>query len=243
MLRNSEAKIHPLEALVLFRWHRSTEPMDKVSGFLGMTRDIGLIHDYQLGLKACYIATSRAILSHSEVLDILDSVVSPQPLKRRRLPSWVPDWSQKNVSGNSELGWTYFDRMRLNTCREADLAIGLARPRFKDDDTIVLVGLEIDSIVELDKTIPSSWMSVMDLGPPSLEESEPVNLPFLGSWVSAPMNKGRSLISAIMSALHMVKLFLTTATDLRYFDQWVRFSHRISKQNPGEYPNFIEGVF
>jgi len=85
-LRQQEV-LEPLEVLVLFRWHLSTNPMDKVFPFLAMMRDIGIAHDYTVGLEACYRGTARVVLESSGTLDLLDFVVSPRAPKNRRFPS------------------------------------------------------------------------------------------------------------------------------------------------------------
>ncbi|KAK5659690.1 hypothetical protein OQA88_900 [Cercophora sp. LCS_1] len=241
--------LEPLEVLVLFRWHLSTDPRDKVFSLLGMMRDVGIAHDYTLGVEACHTATARAILESTGTLDLLDFVVSPRPPRRRRFPSWVPDWSEGNWSGGADMGRTHIERVRLDTCTDRNPTFGgPARPRFEGQDILVVEGLEVDDIFALDKPMSPNWVTITDTGPPSWEEPPTVKVPLLGSCLSSLARTVKWLRHGITTIQHYLAMVTTTITDIRYFDQWVRFYQGLCEKDPDQfsrrnYPDFIFQIF
>jgi len=241
--------LEPLEVLALFRWHLSTNPMDKVFPLLGMMRDVGITHEYTAGLEACYKSTARAILESSGTLDLLDFVVSPRAPKNRRFPSWVPDWSEGKSSDDSDMGRTHIERVRLDTCKNTHPTFGgPASLRFEGQDSLVLEGLEIDDILALDKPMSPDWVTIMDAGPPLWEEPAPVRIPLVGSYLSSLVRIAKLIGHGITSVKHEFDYFVNKVTDLRYFDQWVRFYRGVCEKHPEDYspkdyPDLISQVF
>jgi hypothetical protein len=103
-LRHEEKSApHPQLADILsqFRWSKATNPRDKIYGLLGLAqsrdRDVVKI-EYKKSPEECYTQAMFALLDRSRDLGLLidcnvPSFVHRQPCERRRLPSWVPDWS------------------------------------------------------------------------------------------------------------------------------------------------------
>jgi hypothetical protein len=101
-LNTQERKPSLFYLLETHRFSKSTDPRDKVYGFLGLAdRNISpfredaevLNPDYNLSVQQVYTETARALLSSHGNLNLLQHVQDPSQTRIPNLPSWVPDYT------------------------------------------------------------------------------------------------------------------------------------------------------
>jgi hypothetical protein len=93
-----QGSLQLLPLLVRFRRYFATDARDKVFALLGFTQtvlnDLGLRPHYDETLEEVYIDVARGFLLHLPRLEILwVPREDTESVKRRGLPTWVPDWS------------------------------------------------------------------------------------------------------------------------------------------------------
>lgn len=86
----------------------STDPRDKVYGFLGISQGVSTDSiDYKLTTAEVFETTTREFLNYRENLDLLSHCVkfylSLRVKTTRGLPSWVPDWGVKGSHTGGDL--------------------------------------------------------------------------------------------------------------------------------------------
>jgi hypothetical protein len=89
------------------RYCNTTDLRDKVYAFIGMA-DPGylIVPDYTLCLNRVLTVTTRRIIEYEDSLDILTNAVVPRLNTRADLPSWVVDWTEKELGDlrNNDFG-------------------------------------------------------------------------------------------------------------------------------------------
>lgn len=146
-------KLPLLELLRDFRHRGATQPCDKVFAALGLAEEVThsvkakgsqqvydlLEIDYRKPVKNIYRDTARFLIIEHGDLSILSYTSEPSRTQQSYWPSWVPDW--RNPKATSE-----FSSPRNVNVYNADdgepLLIGVA----SDEDSIVLQGLQVDSV-------------------------------------------------------------------------------------------------
>ncbi|KAI9728295.1 MAG: hypothetical protein M1834_007699 [Cirrosporium novae-zelandiae] len=90
-----------LALLDLARRQQCMDPRDKIFALDGILRELGIMFpkpDYSKSVEQIYLEAATAVIQHDQNLSLLYFVSSPQ--RRKRLPSWVPDWSNGwNIDG------------------------------------------------------------------------------------------------------------------------------------------------
>jgi len=182
------------EALIRCQWSRASSPVDKVYALLGISKDQGIIPDYSVSSEACFTLAATIILSRETVPDLLDFVTLPASTKRNKLlPSWVPDWSPQNVTAKTEIAQSLADAFRLEQLLYAtetqDAPRGFFKAKFQGTSTLILRGIEIDTVELVNEPIPGPWLgnpisiTAMDRRPTLEETSFMGHVTFLkASW-------------------------------------------------------------
>jgi hypothetical protein len=81
-----------------FSHHDATDPKDKVYGLLGLAQDVLTISpDYKKSVRKVYMDAARKIIETNNDLNILRSCLFSNASTNINLPSWVPDWTIKQV--------------------------------------------------------------------------------------------------------------------------------------------------
>jgi len=100
----SDAELASWAIFVLssLRQCEASDPRDKVYGIIGLLNHFGQIFpapDYNRGVGTVFTDAAKALITHSNSLDIL--CYSSWPSNWSDLPSWVPDWS---LESNADSG-------------------------------------------------------------------------------------------------------------------------------------------
>jgi hypothetical protein len=96
------------------RFCNTTDLRDKVFAFIGLgDPEYGIVPNYSSSLNQILMETTRKIIDHEDSLDILTYAVLPQERQRLSLPSWVVDWTRKElgVHRNNDYGSVNFQKM------------------------------------------------------------------------------------------------------------------------------------
>lgn len=100
-------EMHIRDLLTHARYCNTTDLRDQVYAFIGMA-DPGyqIVPDYSSSLNEVLTITTRRIIEYEDSLDILTNYVVPRQSYRAGLPSWVVDWTAKELGDrrNNDLG-------------------------------------------------------------------------------------------------------------------------------------------
>jgi hypothetical protein len=97
---HSDAPRDMLSLLLRLRSFRSSDPRDKVIALCGLVRPLDFEPDYNLTTQEVFIKLAISFLRNETTLDIM-SVPKPEEIDRLKgLPSWVPDWSQRDSTSS-----------------------------------------------------------------------------------------------------------------------------------------------
>ncbi|PMD45458.1 hypothetical protein L207DRAFT_452491 [Hyaloscypha variabilis F] len=148
-----------------FRWHRATNPLEKVYALLGLSSNPELLMpNYEVTLERCYTQTAYSIIKDTQTLDILENCTAPSFVRRRELPPWVPDWSYDARSLPKRYLITE-TLLYLHGCHYRDSKARNLKTSFKasgsspcsplltDGTTLVLSGLLVDTIKHLNAPV------------------------------------------------------------------------------------------
>ncbi|KAN0112572.1 hypothetical protein V8E51_005523 [Hyaloscypha variabilis] len=149
----TQGLLHLGQLLSEFRWHRATNPLDKVYALLGLSSNPELL-----------VPNYESIIKDTQTLDILENCTAPSFVRRRELPSWVPDWSYdarslpKRYLITETLLYLYGCHYRDSKARNLKTSFKASgsspcSPLLTDGTTLVLSGLLVDTIKHLNAPI------------------------------------------------------------------------------------------
>lgn len=152
-----------LDLLVMlrsFRQFSATDPRDKVFALYGMTNsslnDMDLTVNYRAKVEDIYVDVAKGIVKTCDTLDILSISKSRSDLAKR-LPSWVPDWSD-----SSEQLHSYFAREDVEsdehpiTPFNATGSSTVPPPTISPTNRLTLRGYRLDIVKTLSRAVPDS---------------------------------------------------------------------------------------
>jgi hypothetical protein len=88
-----------LQATLYDNWHReATDPKDKLYAILGLVPKLDLQVDYSLPINEVYAGFAKSVIQSTHNLEILRAKRWTE--SSHDLPSWVPDWTEKESEQN-----------------------------------------------------------------------------------------------------------------------------------------------
>lgn len=91
-----------LGLLIEFRNSSTTDPRDKVYSLLALVEgNGGLVPDYTISTRECYVRTAYSILQSTMNLRLFEALPAFSRNRDPDLPSWVPQWNSENGAETS----------------------------------------------------------------------------------------------------------------------------------------------
>lgn len=183
-----EQKLLTLPVLLnTFRKHKATDARDKIFALLGFTSTdldaVNLRPDYHSSVEDVYKAAARALMKSSQDLYIL-SIPRGNTDLSRKLPSWVPDWSdtapQPVMFSRYSEATDNLSPVPLPTYCASNGTRLRAHSTPEDANTLHLSGYAIDKIVHLsDVYTPATPIPLSQMPGP-----DPLIFPW-AAWLAA----------------------------------------------------------
>ncbi|MCJ1394394.1 hypothetical protein MMC18_007272 [Xylographa bjoerkii] len=126
--------------LRLYRYLRCSDDRDKIYGLLALTSGFAIRPDYTLPVEEVYQRAAFAAMIQSGTLEVLRAASFTE--QKYALPSWVPDWSVREILGSRSTYITYGYQKHFSACRDLR-----AEPRYSKSGELVLQGVSIGTII------------------------------------------------------------------------------------------------
>jgi hypothetical protein len=147
------------------RYCNTTDLRDKVYAFIGMADPrYQIVPDYSVSLNQVLTTVTRRIIEYEDSLDILTNAVVPRLNTRADLPSWVVDWTEKELGDlrNNDFGSKFWKDMTGLPEERPDASFVLAQALPNPQHlTLAVWGVYLGMMVT--KVVDDMWPQLDDL--------------------------------------------------------------------------------
>ena len=151
--RSPQAKGWGLPGLLrLTRQYMATDPRDKVFALMGLVLDresIGLEIDYRLSAEEVYLSMAVHSLEKLKDLELLANAGITSKPENSKLPSWVPDWTDRNGHRSNIASTASTKTVNRSASGESQPILSIS----SDRKILRIRGAVIDTITQLETSM------------------------------------------------------------------------------------------